>query len=405
MQHLIPKNYINRYIQKEFLQHFSNHKITVLYGPRQVGKSSLVAFCLTEFLKKNRNYDVFSFNLDKKPLEFSDPDKFIFYIQAKKTNAENKVIVVIDEAQRMINIGLFVKYIYDKQLGIKFILTGSASLDIKEKIKEPLTGRKKEFFLSPLSFSEILLFKGINPNQVTGSFPQLTQALEEYMLFGGYPEVVVSPSESTKIEILKEISESYILRDLVDLFNIKNQFNLSVISSFLAENTTNLLSKRGISQKTGIGKYEVEKILNALDKTFVTWKIYPFSQNKFKELIHMPKIYFNDLGIRNAILGKLLPKLIITDRGKLFENAVALILVDLYEKHNLRFWRNINQTEVDFICLKNTQKIDVFEVKYKWSGLQLPKSLLSFINQYNNLIDKSEVITVGNFWKLLVDFL
>lgn len=401
MTNLIPPKYIHRAIQDEFLQHFANSKITVLYGPRQVGKSSLVAYCLTEFIKKNKNYDVFSFNLDKKNLEFSDPDKFIFYLQAKKTKDTHKTIVVIDEAQRMENIGLFVKYIYDQKLGIKFILTGSASLDIKEKIKEPLTGRKKEFFLQPLGLREVLRFKGINPAKITGGFPELSTILEEYLLFGGYPEVVVAPSEMTKVEILEEISQSYIIRDLKDLFDLKDEFNLRVASSFVAENTTNLLSKQGVAQKTGITRYEIGKILTALNKTFVTWQVHPFSKNKFKELIHMPKVYFYDLGIRNAILGKLKPSLIVADKGKLFENAMALLLMDVYKERNLRFWRNTNQTEVDFICLRNEQKIDALEVKYHWANSKQPRSLVSFVKQYEKLVNKSGVITAENFWKYL----
>ncbi|MFW5720628.1 MAG: ATP-binding protein, partial [Candidatus Dojkabacteria bacterium] len=209
---LIPSRRIKRTIARNLFEHIMKRgEVTVLYGARQVGKSTLILSCLEEYCNQGGN--IFYFNLDYDLQDFiTDPTEFIAYIESKK-NTQNTMIF-IDEAQRLENIGLFVKYIYDRKLQYKFILSGSASLDIQSKVKEPLTGRKKEFYLGSLTLSEILTFKGYNTEAITGSFPQLQTILEDYLLYGGYPQVFLSATKEDKVEKLEEISESYVLRDL-----------------------------------------------------------------------------------------------------------------------------------------------------------------------------------------------
>src|SRR3989344_4579714 len=216
---LVKVPFINRSLHSSLLNHVTNSlDVTVLYGPRQVGKSQEIYKSLQSLLKDN-DADLFLYNLDVIPDEFESPDAFLATLLAQKANPDRKTYVFIDEAQRLENIGLLVKYIYDQNKNIKFVLTGSASLDIKGKIKEPLTGRKQEFFLSPLTLKEIVNFRGLNPENISSSFPLLETILEDYLLFGGYPEVVSLETKGLKAAKIAEIAESYTLRDISAFFN------------------------------------------------------------------------------------------------------------------------------------------------------------------------------------------
>ncbi len=391
---------IKRSIEKDLLAHLDSDKITVLYGARQVGKTFLVNLVLKRYLKAHPQTALFKFNLDFPSSSFINPNHFIDDLYSKYPPKWRR-LVFIDEAQRVENIGLFIKYIYDKQLNIKFILTGSASLDIKEKIKEPLTGRKKEFFLNPLSLQEILVFHGVNTSLLKTLTPKLLEIFNDYMVYGGYPEVVSARSRTQKKEILMELATSYISKDVATLFNIKDQSVLETILVFLSENTANLFNKETVASRVGISKYEVNKIIEALRKTFVVWSLPPFFKSGFKEMTKTNKLYFYDLGIRNAVLKKMDSKLLLLDKGKVFENAIFLILSAKYGMDKLRFWQNRNQTEVDFVCLKEARRMDAFEVKYQWKSNKLPKNLVSFVNNYHQLVDQAKVVTLDNLVKFL----
>lgn len=401
VENLIKTPFINRYIHIPLYQHiYSAKEITVLYGPRQVGKSQEIYKCMRQLLVLKKA-DIFFYNLDVIPDEFETPEIFLSSVYAQKDNPNGKTFIFVDEAQRLKNIGLFVKYLYDQNKNIKFVLTGSASLDIKAKIKEPLTGRKKEFFLSPLTLREILGFRGIKISQIINNFPLLEKILEEYLLFGGYPEIITIDSKLPKIEKIAEIAQSYTLKDISAFFEINNFKTLQLVARFLAENIGNLLSRENISKISGISKYQTEKILEALEKSFIIRLVPPLGKSASKELIHRPKMYFQDLGIRNAILNKLEPSLILADKGQLFENAIALELMSMFCAESVKFWRTTNQTEVDFVILKNGNKANALEAKYQWENKKtIPKNLRSLQSQYPDLIEKIAVISKSNYWQL-----
>ena len=246
IKQLIPTKYIKRTIHNSLFKHLLQPEVTILYGARQVGKSCEIYQCIQQLLESNPQTDIFHFNLDNPEAEglplstFQNPKIFLNHIFAHCTKKHTTTYIFIDEAQRIDGIGIFIKYLYDQKHNIKFILTGSASLDIKQKIKEPLTGRKKEFLLHPLFIIEILKYKDIQTENITGYFEKLHTVLLEYMLYGGYPEVVTIDDITLKKEKLYEISESYIHRDIKTLFNIDDEQELKTISSFLAENIGNL---------------------------------------------------------------------------------------------------------------------------------------------------------------------
>lgn len=397
IESLLPKNIIIRQTEEKIKEHiFNRDEVTILYGARQVGKSTLILNIIEkEALDK---YIIHYFNLDFDLKDFiTAPQKFIDYLLSTRKE-EERVIVFIDEAQRLKEIGLFVKYIYDRKLNIKFILTGSASLDIKSKIKEPLTGRKREFFLSSLSLKEILIYNGYN--KIAGHFSQLTEILNEYMLFGGYPQIVTEKNNDEKILKLQEISDSYIFRDMKDLFDLGDDKNILTTAIFLAENIGNIISIDNIAAFTGIKRYEVSKIIDALGKTYVTSKLHPIHKDKSKELIHIPKIYFRDNGIRNILLNKTTYELLNPDKGSLFENTIYNLLVNKYGKKYINFWRTKNQVEVDFIVQEVVSEYKAYESKYLSKEGSLTKNLYSFQDIYKNTREIN-IISSQNYWKFI----
>lgn len=401
INNLIPLNYIQRDIHVALFSHLKEPEVTILYGARQVGKSSEIAVCVEQLMRQNDEKNILYFNLDFPSPDFKDPEIFLNSVISQRSNASARIYVFIDEAQRLSNIGLFIKYIYDKHLNIKFVLTGSASLDIKEKIKEPLTGRKLEFFLRPLTLGEVLNHRKIAAQNITGNFSLLQKILEDYLVYGGYPAVVATLDLGRKRQRLQEIADSYIQRDIGTLFGLENSSNTKMVASFLAESVGNLYSVENIAKLTQLSKTEVLKNIEALKKTFVISNIYPFHRNKAKELTHRPKIYFNDLGIRNAVLNKLSDSNLIFEKGVLFENAVAIQLSELYGEQNVKYWRTINQTEVDFVIEKPSSRLCAYEVKYSWKLGKTAKNLDSFKKEYSAMLDTVKIISKDNYWDIL----
>lgn len=399
---LLPANYIARTFHKAFFEHVKGkEEVSILYGPRQVGKSVEIYRCIHELLKADgAPPDIYYFNLDKITDDFEDPEAFLNLILARRKNYEEPTYVFIDEAQRLDDIGLFVKYIYDKKQNVKFILTGSASLDIKRKIKEPLTGRKREFMLSPLSLMEVVSYKGIDPRKLHGSFGELKNILRDYLTFGGYPGVQVLSVEEDKRLKLEEIADSYVNRDIRNLYRIENTAKAMLVLSILGESIGSLISVDNISNLSGVNRHTLLSLMEMFEKTFVVYQIKPFYKNKAKELIHHPKIYFYDLGLRNAILGKLDKNYLPHEKGKLFENMCAGELRALYGLKHLKFWRNLNRTEVDFVVDQDVDALRVYEAKFQWKKEKAAKNLQSFLSQYGTQVADSRVIHEENFWEL-----
>lgn len=395
----LPEKLIARRLHHTLLESLELPEITVLYGPRQVGKSIEVAKCI-DYLLDTPETEIFYFNLDYPEKDLTNPESFISLINGQRKSLEEKAYVFLDEAQRLDNIGLFVKYIYDRHLGIKFFLTGSASLEIKQKIKEPLTGRKIEFFLSPLDLLEILEHRGINIQHLNTSNSLAESILEEYLIYGGYPAVVTLNIPEDKQKKLQEISDSYVVRDVFELFNIRSQTELRTVAIYLAQNNGGILSKEGLSRLAGVSKYEIDKIINALEKSFIMFLVRPFAKNPLKELVHRPKAYYVDLGIRNALLQKLEAQLLVGDKGSLFENTIAIQLKNIVGLENLKYWRTKNQTEVDFVTVHKGGRLKAWETKYN-STSNTSWGLQTFKDKYSGLLDGSLLVTKSNYWQAL----
>ncbi len=397
---LLPKNPIARSLHRDLWRHLFKPEVSVLYGARRVGKSSEIYFCIKEILKQEKGSDIFYFNLDFPSRDFENPDRLRDSVIAQKKTAKSKTYIFIDEAQRIENAGLFVKYLFDQKLNFKFVLTGSASLDIMQKTKEYLTGRKKEFFLPSLMLDEIIAWRGINIDNIRGSFEQLENILTEYLIFGGYTAVVAAASWDKKKEIITEIADSYLSRDIKEIFHLDRIQATRLIASVLGENIGGLTSIENIGKLTGLVRPEILKNLEALQKTFVIWQMTPFYRRRDKELVHQPKIYYCDLGVRNAILQKIDEVLLLSEKGKLFENAIAISLINIYGLNSVKYWRTINQTEIDFIVQKSFSELYAFETKFFWEKGKIAKNIESFKAAYRDMVRQAKVISRDNFWQI-----
>lgn len=376
---------IQRQLPDQLKEHLKQKEISLILGPRQSGKTTLILKLKEELEKKNQKTAYF--NLDRfEDLELFRTQKTLL----KKIQFEygqEKAFVFIDEIQRLKNAGLFLKGLYDYLSPHKFIVTGSGSLELKENIVEPLTGRKKVFYLYPLSFGE---FFGFRTGRSIDDFNQFYQIdkneaeriLDEYLVFGGYPKVVLAKTQKEKQDVLQEIYSSYLEKDVKALLGVEKDLAYQHLLKYLAAETGSLLKKSEVSRNLGLNIKTLNRYLFLLEKTFVIQTIRPFWKNPTKELTKTPRVYFLDLGLRNFIVGRLVPFFQRDDRGRVFENFVFRQLVDKQPIFGIWFWRTDKGAEVDFV-LQEKQEVLPIEVKAGKEKIGIVgKSMLAFMGRY-----------------------
>lgn len=381
-----------RKIVSEISQWIFKKEIIILNGPRQVGKTSLLQILKNELIKKGvSDKNIFYFNLEAtkilNPLN-EDPENILKYITAPdKTN-----FFFLDEIQYLDNPSNFLKLLYDKYAGrIKIIATGSSSLEIKAKLQDSLAGRKAVFWIKPLDFSEFLLFKKFTfrdyldkkdlPPEIKSSFDD---ALREYLVFGGMPAVVLEPDKKLKQKMLEGYVDDYVNKDIRAIGRIDNIARFNSAVKILASQIGNLLNVSELANTAGVARREAEKYLDLLEFTFVLDRVPPFRKNIRAQVVKMPKIYFFDLGVRNAVLGNFLDLSARSDGGYLFENFVFLEI----KKQNIGrifFYRTASKAEIDFI-IEKSGKIILLEAKYKKLNKTSRQLLMeNFIAKSNNI--------------------
>ncbi|MCK4859109.1 MAG: ATP-binding protein [Candidatus Omnitrophica bacterium] len=379
---------IKRRLLKELKGHLSQKEISFIIGPRQAGKTTLMLL-LEDHLKKKGEQTLF-FNLD------IEADKQFFASQQgliKKIKLEigqTKGFVFIDEIQRKENAGVFLKGIYDMGFAYKFIVSGSGSMELKEKIHESLAGRKRIFELSTLSFEEFVNFRTAYKyeKQLLDFFTVDKEKgegfLEEYLNFGGYPRVVLEEKLKEKRRIIDEIYQSYLEKDITYLLQVKKSEDFSNLVKAISYQMGNLINFSGLSSTLGVSQKTVKRYLWYLQKTFILEKITPYFRNVRKEIRRAPIFYFYDIGLRNYALGIFGNVNAFSDIGFLFQNFVFNIL-----KENLaatgadvHFWRTKDRAEVDFV-IDFGKEILPIEVKCKkLKKPEITRSLRSFIEKY-----------------------
>lgn len=404
----MSEKFIKREIFPEIIDHLKEKEITVIIGPRQTGKTTLLFQSRDYLIEKEgispEQIKVFNLDLISDLESVRNQSDFIKFLQEKLTS-KKKIFVFIDEAQRIENVGLFLKGIYDLGLPIKFVITGSSSFELKEKVSESLTGRKKIFHLYPFSFSEFLSFqdsllKKLLSEKEISSYHQkeILDYFYEFAVYGGYPRVVLEKNKEKKIQILKEIYSSYIERDIVGFLKIKNPLLFSKLVKLLASQVGQLINLVEISNTLRINYRTLENYFNILEKTFILYELKPFFKNTRKELTKMPKLYFIDNGLRNFAISDFSRFSEHRDKGILLENFIFSSLIKDW-LDSLYFWRTKDKSEVDFILKDYFGNIIPLEVKSGEISIpKIPRGLQSFINSYNpkqgfivNLSTKEEV--------------
>lgn len=333
-------------------------KVLIIYGSRRVGKTTLLNNILSASGLKYKIDTGDSIKLHQ-ILGSHDFDLLTEYV-------EGFDVIAIDEAQEIPGIGKSLKILVDQFPGLKLIATGSSSFDLSQKIGEPLTGRKKVMKLFPFSQGELLLHY---------TKFELRNSLQNYLIFGAYPEVVTSKTKQERVEILDELVHSYLLKDILALDRIKNPNTLFNLLKLLALQVGSLISVNELAKQLHIDGKTVNRYLDLLEKTFIIFRLKAFSSNPRKEISKKSKYYFFDNGIRNGIIMQFGPLDLRNDIGQLWEN---FMISELYKKNaylklfqQFYFWRNFNGKEIDLIVEKDGV-LKACEFKWKKDMGRLP---------------------------------
>lgn len=296
---------ISRYYSNILGSFLKPNKVLVIYGPRQTGKTTLVNKYMENLSKEIKVYRGSGENLElKNILESQEFSKIIPFFQGYN-------LIFIDEAQKIGNIGSGLKIIVDQIPGIKIIATGSSSFSLSNKIGEPLVGRQTVLTLFPFAVLEL-------KKELGSAYP--FENMENLLIFGGYPEVITSSSRDEKITYLNQLRDSYLLRDLLELENIKNARKIFDLLRLIAFQIGKEVSLQELGTQLGMSKNSVEKYLDLLEKSFVIINLRGFSRNLRKEITKTSRYYFYDNGVLNAIIGNFNYLKQRNDIGQLWEN-------------------------------------------------------------------------------------
>ena|SRR5690554_40327 len=371
---------IKRIIKKVLTDNLDYKKAIIILGPRQVGKTTLI----TEIASSLGDYLYINGDDPEMRLLWSNPSQsFIFRF------LEDYKVVVIDEAQRFENIGLSAKMIIDAKKDIQLLISGSSALELAGKINEPLTGRKWEHQLYPLSWKEV---------KDHYSFAKTVPQLENFLITGMYPEVITNPNNAK--QILTNLAGSYLYKDILEIGNIRRPELLLKLLQALAWQVGSEVSYNELAQTIGADKATVSSYIDLLEKSFVIFRLMPFARNLRNEINSTRKIYFYDNGVRNSIINNFAPLAMRNDIGVLWENFIIserkkqLAYNGFYG--NTYFWRNRSQSEIDYLEEQDGQ-INAFELKWNSNAkVNFPKA---FVENYHPKI--TQIIHRDNYWEWL----
>ncbi len=358
-------------------------KAIVLIGARQVGKSTLY-----RQIVEKRQEKVLSLNCDL--AEVRDMLSSINGAELKMLIGDYQM-VVIDEAQRVPGIGLTMKLIIDNYPKVQLLVTGSSAFELQDKLNEPLTGRKFEYHLYPLSTAELY---------GEGGLLYVKQLLDARLIYGSYPDVIKNGSDAK--EILMNIAGSYLYKDILAMDNIRRPVLLEKLLQALALQVGSEVSYNELAQTVGTDNKTVERYIDLLEKCYVVFRLTAFSRNLRNELKKGKKVYFYDNGIRNAVIRNFAPLALRQDAGALWENFFVSerIKSNQYQGKYVQsyFWRTTQQQEIDYIEDEDGQ-LSAFEIK--WNPNKGKTSLpASFLNAYP--IRQSVVVTPDNYLNLIL---
>ena len=372
---------ITRAIEKRLVEQIDHKKAILIFGPRQVGKTTLV-----KSMVKGMGVGFEYFNGDEivtRNLWRSNE------VPALLQSFGNKKLIILDEAQMIEEIGMICKQIIDAELGIQLILTGSSAFDMANLTQEPLTGRKWEYFLYPISCGEMIDYSGV---------PGFLKNLPQYLVYGMYPEVVTDLSRAR--QILSNLASSYLYKDVLALTGVKKPMLLEKILRAVAWQVGSEVSLTELSSIVNADAKTLDSYIHLLEQVYVVYRLGAHSGNLRNEISRKKKIYFYDNGVRNALIGNYALPDNRNDIGALWENFLIterkkLLAYNGFYGHTY-FWRSKAEAEVDYI-----EEIDgkLYAYEFKWNPAAKAKFPSSFVEAYKPA--KMEVIHRDNFWQWL----
>ncbi|MEW5952057.1 MAG: ATP-binding protein [Elusimicrobiota bacterium] len=369
---------IERIVYDKIEKSFKKYNAVIILGPRQVGKTTLVK----EYIKNSKLKAKYVTGDDIRTEEiFSSKN-----LDVIKDFVSGYELLAIDEAQKIKNIGENIKLAVDNIDGIKFILTGSSSFELLGEIGEPLVGRKKTIYLFPFSTKEL--------NQKMNNF-EIKEKLSDFLIFGFYPRVFLSEKKEDKIETINEITNSYLLKDILKFEGIKKSSFMVKILRLLAFQVGSEVSFNEIANNCDLDVKTVQRYLDLLEKNFIIYELKSFSKNPRKEISKKKKYYFYDNGVLNSLISNFNSLDLRDDAGRLWENFIFMerIKRNSYNEEylNCYFWKSINGKEIDLIEEKDA-KLSAYEFKYSAEKIKRIKdwednykSDVRIINKYNFL--------------------
>jgi uncharacterized protein len=353
---------IKRFLTDQIKDHLGRGRVIVLYGPRRIGKTTLVNQLLGDVSSDNQLY----LNCDELPVQQALETRSLKILNQTIGKARR---IVIDEAQRVENIGIVLKLLIDNRPELDIIATGSSSFELSNRVKEPLTGRSYEFMLEPLSLAEIQRHFSYSPLDIANSYERL-------MRYGGYPSVVLS-NEKDIAEEISLIAERYVYKDTLELVELRQRQLLPRLLTALALQIGSEVSYNELANTLGVKLETIERYITILESAFIVYRLPALSANKRKQVTNRKrKVYFYDLGIRNALIKNLNPFTLRDDVGALWENFCMnerrKILEEQKKSVETYYWRGL-YGEVDLVEMTPTTT-SAFEFKWLQKPARAPKT-------------------------------
>ena len=374
---------ITRKIESVILESLVPGKVVILLGARRTGKTVL----LKKIVSMISEPGIFFNGEDFEVQRLLENRSIANYERILGTTK----LLVIDEAQKVPEIGKILKLMIDSIPGLRIIVTGSSAFDLTGKLGEPLTGRNRTFRLFPLSEQELDPLYGITEKRA---------ALEERLVFGSYPEVISIPNREAKVNYLKELVNDYLLRDLLSFEGVKNAGVINNLLRLVAFQAGSEVSMSELSSNLGIARNTVEKYLDLLSKVYVIFKVEGFSRNLRKEITKNAKWYFYDNGIRNTLVANLNPLGLRSDTGSLWENFIISERIKFQEYQNVLsnnfFWRTYDKQEIDWIEERGG-KLFAYEFKFNKEKAKFP---IAFSEAYPE--SEFRVISANNYHEFVL---
>jgi uncharacterized protein len=348
--------FIPRNIEKSIKSHIQANKVVVIYGSRQVGKTTLIKNILTNFSEKY----LFLSGEDRKNKWLSSQS-----IDILKNNIGEYKLLVIDEAQKINKIGLNLKLIVDHIDKIKVLVTGSSAFDLANQLGEPLVGRKWQYILYPIAQLEL--------NSIENKF-ETNINLKDRLIYGSFPEVITAKNLQTKKEILNSLVDNYLFKDLLEFDKIKKSYKILDLLKLICFQIGKEVSLSELSNYLDLNQRTVEKYLDLLEKVFVLKRVYGFSRNLKKEVTKNSRYYFYDNGVRNAIVNNFNEMENRNDLGELWENYLFSERLKKQEYNkiyaNNYFWRTYDKKEIDLVEERDGK---LYGYEFKWGNKKTKK--------------------------------